>query len=340
MKHLVSVTVTFDRQYIEPAIITLYEVWKANCEIIAEIGGILILEDETSGIAELDSDIELLKRLITVTDVGGRHIKILTISDYLPKIKVHHFNNVVIHKLFAPVYYSGSTRFHLNIDAGFLLGHRFNELMINFIKQLKEKPEAVLGLIGEDLNHQLPPDLDSIRKLDFYPKGGLLIFDKEKYLFKELNQTLLECFLKYHRHFTYPDQDLLSICLEPDEVTRLVDLQEQSVFVRYLWPDHLAREPSAVLDDRNFALYKIAGLLKPWQYHVQDPEKSLYLARRVCVDKILNLDRSLSVNKAREHIPRHDLLVMSLKLYETILLENYLNNIQKYSCQGSTHLTT
>ncbi len=320
MESTVCFTVTFDRTYLEPSVITLYELWASRDSRVKEIVGIIILTDSDRADPNIHNDLHVLKQLIYVTNGSELGIKIIMVRDNLPQIRSIHFNNVVIHKLLSPTYVDTTADFQLNLDAGFLVGEKFNKLVSCFLGQLSSLSGAVLGLLGEDNLQLLPSPFREATELDFYPKGGVLLFNRASYLVRKKDVKFLEIYKNFFNNFVYPDQELLSIGLSPGEIVRLVDFDCQSVFIRNLFPDYTLRGANTRIANSEFSLYKIAGLLKPWHYFVLDPEKSTYLSRRARVEKLINLDKSESIEKSRSQIPRFDLTVLGLRHYEIELV--------------------
>jgi len=321
----VALTVTFGRSYLESAIITLYEFSTADIAEIGEVIGILILTKEDKEDPDLEKDLNVLRELITKTAHRRSPIKVNLIDDYLPQFRIYHFNNVVFHKLLSPGYIATSVPLQLNIDAGFLVGPKINSLLSNYLDQIQQRPSVIVACIGEDLDSQLPPYFQETSPLTFYPKGGLMFFCRRRYFEEHLNRKFLHHISISIDKFQYPDQELLATVLSADEILRLIDIVPQSVFVRYLWADFYVRSKEEAIPQGDFSLYKIAGLLKPWQYFVQDPEKSRYLVHREAVSEHINFDTSNTIRNEREAIPRKDLLINGLKYYEYILRQQFIN---------------
>lgn len=276
----------------------------------------------------LNEDLDLLKQLIIVTNLSAKPVKIVLVKNNLPQINTHHFNNLVIHKLLTPSYIESSSNLQLNLDAGFLIGTKFNDLIRHFLIEFAERNEAFVALLGEDSKHFLPNYFLQKSTLNYYPKGGLLIFDRNQYFGRKANETFYKNYIYYRHTLIYPDQELLAICLDPTEVIRLTELESNPIYIRYLWPDYFVRKREPILSSKDFALYKNAGLLKPWQYFVLDPEKSLYISRRNDLSEKINLDGNVSIENARELIPRKDILIAGCKLYEIQLVNDYLHNAE------------
>jgi hypothetical protein len=320
----VALTVTFGRSYLEAAIITLYEFCKADIVEIEEITGILILTKEDKEDPDLAQDLNVLRELITKTAQCRPPVKVNLIDDFLPQFKAYHFNNVVFHKLLSPGYIETNAPLQLNIDAGFLVGPKINHLLSYYLEQIQKKQSVVIACIGEDLNSQLPAYFQKASPLTFYPKGGLVFFCRRRYFEGHLNRRFLDQISISIDKFQFPDQELLATALGAEEILRLVDIVPKSVFIRYLWADYYLRSKEEAIPQTDFSLYKIAGLLKPWHYFVQDPEKSRYLVHREAVSEHINFERSNTIRAERESIPRKDLLINGLKCYEYILRQQFI----------------
>jgi hypothetical protein len=180
-------SILFNSKYIEPALVTAYELMNFLDE--KQTLYLLFLESNN------DYDQEAMRLIVGFKnrfDKLGR-IRLIKIPNKLQAFHAYHFDNSIIYKGIIPQFINNE-KFIFNVDAGILPGGRF-QIFLQEIKDLcisESNNRWVLGAHCEIPSLCLPKSLLNLPHCNLYPGGGLLLFNCEEYNKRQWTQRYLK----------------------------------------------------------------------------------------------------------------------------------------------------
>lgn len=287
----VAVSILFDAAYIEPALVTAFEV-VTHLRPCPRLYLVYLADGKSDAVAG-----ELIQGFCQRVGSTAEVIP-LALKNTLPQFSVHHFNNSIIYKSLMPSAVPGE-RFLLNIDAGILIGERFAALWAEMNQKSQEDADWVVCAHCHEPEEYFPDALKGERHHALYPAGNMLLFNCRQYVAAQWPERLLENYYKYHAHLRYAEQELM--CLTAEEA-ELVELPGTELRVTpFLGLDVLyGQKPGLSITDVEKSLFfKFVGSFKPWKYWVLDPDKHVYLKRRALLEAVLPLSGNPLIESMR-----------------------------------------
>jgi lipopolysaccharide biosynthesis glycosyltransferase len=280
-------SVLFDRNYIEPGLLTAYQLL-CNADNCFEKLRLIYLQSETENLSEVE---DLFRRFLDLANrTGNISVEFSVLKNNLTQINSYHFNNSVIYKTLLPFFFDNDS-FLLNIDAGFLIGSRFREYFIKLEDLISINQDWIVAARCGNIEKELNDRLRELPHTSKYPFGGILLFNVGNYRAALLKDRLISNLTKLEKHLTWPEQDLLCCTLNDEE---LAEIEENGLTVlKELSIKNFYYDDVDVVDINDYALYKIIGTLKPWKYWVLDNNKSHYLLRRNELEMNLRIDHPI-----------------------------------------------
>ena len=273
-----AISILFNSKYIEPALVTAYE--------------LLIFLDEKQPLYLLyleskdDNDHEAMRLIVGFKnrfDNLGR-IRLLKIDNNLQAFNAYHFDNSIIFKGIIPSFIKDE-KFILNIDAGILPGGQF-EAFLHEIKNVCISCSNNTWIIAAHCQEpQIPKKLSTLNYSKMYPAGGVLLFNAENYKKNEWHNRYVDNYNQYCNNLEYAEQELMCITSKIDEIINL-PLGNERLNI-FLSMDTLAAK-NEIINQENIQksiFFKCYGSFKPWKYFVLDPNKYVFTKKRARLEK-------------------------------------------------------
>ena len=308
----ICITVLFDENYIEPGLLTIYDL--LNLKFIKKIPIYLIyLKNDDSN----SETLTIIDKFINQNNFDNRLKGIIINNSVLDDFQIYHFNNSILYKCLLPSIIQHD--FILNIDSGYLVGDYFEDFWMSTVKicpTLKNK-DAVLAAYCNNSADDLPASLRSLPHNNLYPTGGVLLFNKLSYDDSDFYSRFISEFIKLKDRLVWAEQDLMCIVLANSEIVKL-PLREH-MLLEQLGLEGLKCKTRSQANSRPFSIYKITGSIKPWKKWATDGRRDYYLKKRFDFEKKFPLGHYALIKKNRY-----------LKLNEAIsiaYLDNFENNL-------------
>jgi lipopolysaccharide biosynthesis glycosyltransferase len=308
----IVISILFDSSYIEPALVTAHEVITKVAEI-SKLYLIYLLSGSEDDLENIGIIQNFCSRF--VSDVS---IVPITLQNTLPKLSVDHFNNSIIFKALIPSIIRDEA-FVMNLDAGILLGGRFEEFLMDINTRLEqETSDWIVGAHCHEPAEFMPQSLRAHPHNKLYPAGNLLLFNCSQYNRQKWYERVVGNYLKYMPHLHYAEQELMCLTAEPGEILPLPLANERKT--PFLGLDVLlgkaVQMDFSCLDNSLF--FKFVGSLKPWKYSVLDPNKFIYTRRRAILESQFQLAGIPIIERHRNAI-KEEWALAFLKSYEVYL---------------------
>lgn len=306
------ISITFDQNYVEPALLTVYELISSGVKYPI----ILIYIENNDKL--INNEVEIIlsrfKNLFINIDLS-----VIKINDNgLKQINKFHFTNAILFKVLVPSIIDYD--FILNIDAGFLLGCKSNELLDQISLNINNKmyDDSIVAAFCSESNVNLHSTLRQYPHNSKYPAGGFLLFNSKKYKLNNIYNKIMTKYIELWDLLIYAEQDLLCIIMEENQLSQLP--MQDLIVIEYLDLHGLEKNiPSVGSQVDEFAFYKVCGTCKPWKYWVLDYRKSFYLKRRDNFEKIFCIFNYEVIKKNRHHVTHQPLAQKFLEQFENIL---------------------
>jgi lipopolysaccharide biosynthesis glycosyltransferase len=286
-------TVCFDQNYIEPALLTAFELLQ-NGAIPLYLVYIENEDDSAESLAILQA---------FEARVGGDGLRMIKVkNNVFDKFEKYHFTNSILYKVLIPSIVEHD--YVINIDAGFLLGEKYAEFIsaLDLCLTQSYPSDFVVGAFCGASEEELPAHLRRHPYHPRYPTGGVLLFNRKKYQAGDFYTRLVRTYFTYKNELVWAEQDLLCLLLVAEELQELP--MKSTVLIEQLGVEGLLKNARSEAWSKDFSLYKIAGTLKPWKYWVLDPRKKFYLVRRHALTQHLDLD-GYRVTRDNRHAVNH-----------------------------------
>jgi lipopolysaccharide biosynthesis glycosyltransferase len=302
-------TVCFDQRYLEPALLTAWELIAHHCVplyLVYVEGG--------------PDDAEALRVLQAFkARVGRADVNIIRIENTVfEKFERYHFSNAILYKLALPSFIGHD--YIVNVDAGFLLGTQFTKLTAQMDAALvNAPPEALVWAFCGDSAVELPEQLQQLPHHALYPIGWMLVFDRRRCAAADLYARVVRTYMAVKEGLVWAEQDLLCLVLEGTQLQALPG--KHTVLIEQLEPESLLQPQESAAFDTEFSLYKITGTCKPWQYWVLDSKKRFYLHRRAAMQNVLDINSMRIIQESRHAVTYQSLQRSFLEIYERVNLQ-------------------
>jgi lipopolysaccharide biosynthesis glycosyltransferase len=264
-----NLTIIFDSNYVEPALVTALDLERfspADWDVT-----LIYIESQ---ISDVNSEIfSLLGKYV------NKKLKAISLKGELfESFEKFHFTNSILYKLILPEIAHGN--YIVNVDAGFLSGPNISFLFeyCEFLVNSGGFSNSPIAAICSNACDDLPLELRPYRHNAMYPFGWLLLFNTAQYKKMNFFSRVISGYRFFKDKLVWAEQDLLCLITNTHEITQL-DLNEHVLIEQLSLQGYILGENSRAWSSR-FMLYKITGTLKPWKRWVFDNKKQFYLSRR------------------------------------------------------------
>ena len=317
MKKKIALSVIFDENYVEPALVTIFDLVR-----FAPADFDIFLVYMESSNAEVNTDItNLVTNAINSISSTNKVSAIKFKSKIFDRFEKYHFTNSILYKLILPELLQHD--YIVNIDAGFLSGSEIDKLfeyLLSVVAEPQFSSSCAVGSVCFPSPKDLPAELSVLKHNKLYPTGGILLFNCENYRKSKLFDRLSSGYSLHKDQLVWAEQDLLCLIAEEGELHSL-DLHGGILTENLSIQGYLQFESSIALSS-TFMLYKVTGTLKPWKSWVFDPKKKFYLDRRESVMKNLNFSDSSVVLNNRFQVTHQPLYRAFLSAFEQKLIDS------------------
>lgn len=297
-------TVCFDQRYLEPALLTAWELIAHQCLPLY-----LVYVEGGPEDAEAVRILQAFKARVGREDVNVIRIQ-NTIFD---KFERYHFSNAILYKIALPSFIGHD--YIVNVDAGFLLGSQFTNLAQQMDAAIVNAPaQALVWAFCEDSAAELPEQLQQLPHHALYPIGWVLVFDRRRCVAADLYARLVRTYMAVKEALVWAEQDLLCLVLEGTQLQALP--AKHTVLIEQLEPENLLQPQESAAFEADFSIYKITGTCKPWQYWVLDSKKRFYLHRRAALQEVLDINSMRLIQENRHWVTHQPLQRSFLETYE------------------------
>ena len=315
-KSMLVTTIIFDSNYVEPAIVTAYEL----CKFSNDIKKIILIFINS----KKEEDASALKLATEFCQFARKYIPIdiIQVENSLEPYQAYHFNNSIIYKALIPSIVPNE-EFVLNIDAGVLPGAEFSNLLVKINSLCKPNSNWIIGANCESASLHLSPPLSSLQHNPLYPSGIILLFNIREYFSANWHSRFIEKYLLLKESLVLAEQDLICITAEDNELIELPDSSRHKIL--HLGDKSLKGE-APTLDNTTFqdcTFYKIVGSFKPWNYWVLDPNKALYTSRRADMELEFKISGHPLIEVKRNKSIREEWPLQFYNLYDHYILRNF-----------------
>ena len=314
----VAISILFDSAYIESALVTAHDVL-VRFQGASKIYLIYLLSDPVE-------DQECLDVIRNFCGRFGDKVPIvpITLKNSLAQFSAYHFNNSIIYKALIPSIIQHEP-FLMNIDAGILLGDRFDELWQDISAQVERKSgDWVVGAHCHDPAESglMPKTLIDHPHSELYPAGNLLLFNCSQYHKRNWHERFIGNYLKFIAELKYAEQELICLTAEEGEILPLPFIERR--ITPFLGVNVLngSAPPLPISCLKDCIFFKFVGSFKPWKYWVLDPNKSIYTKRRAELEAQFPLAGINIIEQYRASLPREDWALGFLKAYDVHLLNS------------------
>jgi lipopolysaccharide biosynthesis glycosyltransferase len=287
------ITVLFDQNYVEPALVTAIEILEVKPENVDFYLIYLCRQNDSTDVINL----------LSAFSANSDRVKLIKLADTaLPVFNVYHFTNSIIYKLLIPSIVNA--HFILNIDAGTILGKKFPSFLskTQALCEHAGRNDFVVEAYCDASQDKLPTRLLDAPHNKLYPWGWILLFNKEAYQKINLFDATMTKFKIHQSQLVYAEQDLLCLLLEEGQLIEFDNKDE--LVCENLTLDGLINDERSEGIGGNYCFYKVAGTLKPWKYWVLDPKKEFYLRRRLRLCAHVEID-SYGIIGVNRHSVNH-----------------------------------
>ena len=315
-----AVSILFDASYIEPALLTAYEMIGRE-DLIHRVYLVYLLGDPDEDAESLT----VLSHFCEKFNTKKSYFSAITLSDTFHKFNTLHFNNTILYKLFIPKLISYEN-YIMNIDAGILPGDRFDAFLRDVESRYctADPGDWVMAAHCHESEGRIPPALGALPHHSLYPAGNMLLFNSRQYARRDWYDRLSANFVKFGPHLIYAEQELACLSAEEDELLHLPGTNDRHTPFLGLERLQGTAAPWSESCNRDCLFFKIVGSVKPWKYWVLDPNKAAYTRRRAVLEAEFPLSGIALIERHRTSaLPSPaDWPAAFLRAYDTYLLKN------------------
>lgn len=313
----IALSVIFDENYVEPALVTIFDLVR----FAPEDFDIFLVYMESSN-AEVNADItNLINNAINGISSTNKVSAIKFKSTIFDRFEKYHFTNSILYKLVLPELLQHD--YIVNIDAGFLSGSEIDylfEYLLGVVAGPHFSSSCAVGSVCFPSPKDLSAELSVLKHNKLYPTGWILLFNCENYRKSKLFDRLISGYSLHKDQLVWAEQDLLCLVAEEGELHNL-DLLGGILTENLSIQGYLQFESSIALSS-TFMLYKVVGTLKPWKSWVFDSKKKYYLNRREEVLRDINLSNSSAILSNRFQVTHEPLYRAFLTIHEKKLIDS------------------
>jgi lipopolysaccharide biosynthesis glycosyltransferase len=210
-------------------------------------------------------------------------------DSYVPR---HHFSKAILYKLALPKAFPHWSRILL-LDCGMIFGKQLPGFLATIEKlgDLDTPPAVAAFCVHADSPSGLPKHLQALPHHNFYPDGGKLYFDTQRYTQADAYERFLAEFHATRDRLQYAEQDLLCLTLRGDELQTIpesgrrcrIDLADIESWSKVV--EHQELHTSG-----DYFYIKHIGSFKPWRRWVLHPSKSIFLREQAALAALIGND--------------------------------------------------
>jgi hypothetical protein len=309
----VAASILFDASYIECALLTAFELTQRSTRFHHIY--LLYLSDDGPDDAEAGTLLAAFRARCT----GSVPVSAIVVKNTLGSFNAYHFNNSIIYKAIIPSVLPHES-YILNIDAGILLGQRF-DAFVDDITRSHCTADAQWILSAHCINPEdnMTGALAQEPRNSLYPAGALFFFHTANYLARDWYRRYIAKYSQWQKQLRYAEQELICLTATEGELRALPAADD--IHVRTLGVDVLngVKERLPLSDADDCVFFKFAGSVKPWKYWVLDPDKAIYTARRQTMEEQFVVSGYGLIERHRELATRADWVRTFQKWYELYL---------------------
>lgn len=290
----ITATVLFDAGYLEPALVTAFQLQRFAEQLEGVV--LVLLEDDAEDadaaravVAQFCSELSRSSRLPfrAISARGG-----------LARFDVHHFNASILYKALLPSLVD-CPGWLLNIDAGLLPGGRFGDFLEDSKLALADNSEWLIAAHVHDPATMLPPALAGLDHHRLYPAGNLLLFEPRRCRAQHWRERFEAAYDAHRPQLRYAEQELICLVATEHELRELPRGEQRCT--PFLGIESLvAGDDPGFVDLEPLVYFKFVGSLKPWKSWVLDPQKRIYLLHRQALEAALPLSAFELIQKHRQ----------------------------------------
>jgi len=306
-------SITFDQFYIEPALLTAYEI--INSGLNYKLHLVYIEPQDESISNEMENILLKFKNKI-----NNDQLIIIKVDGILANYKQFHFTNAIIYKILIPSIIK-DYNFVLNLDAGILLGNKFSDFIHGITTEIDNNnfDNSLVSAFCTNSQIDLHTSLHNIPHNSNYPSGIVMLFNVRNYDLCDTSTKIISTWNQLSNYLVYAEQDLLCIIAEEGQLTQLPMVN--SIVIEYLDLQGLNLKVSSIVYSKtDFSFYKVCGTCKPWKYFVLDFRKLFYLNRRAILEKSLDLSSFQLILRNRHEVTHKELAFKFLENFEKLIL--------------------
>lgn len=293
----IAASILFDCGYIECALVTAFELSQRS----KNFHHIYLLYLSSDG-----PDDTQAQTLLAAFCARFQGVVAIVVKNTLGAFNAYHFNNSIIYKALIPSVLPHEP-YILNIDAGILLGQRFDAFVDEITRShCTKEAQWILSAHCIDPASNMPETLADVPCNSLYPAGAVFFFHSANYLACNWFARYTQNFSHWKGKLRYAEQELICLTAAEGELRALPSVDD--IHVRTLSTDVLNGEKQrlAASDAEDCVFFKFAGSLKPWKYWVLDPNKGIFVDRCLRMEKLFAISGNGLIEKYREEAPRSD----------------------------------
>ena len=219
-------SITFDQFYIEPALLTAYEI--LNCGLSYKLHLVYIEPKDKDTSNEMENILLKFKGTI-----NNDQLIIIKVANTLNDYNKFHFTNSIIYKILNPSIIKDYD-FILNLDAGILCGNKFVDFIECIITEVNnhKHDNSLVSAFCTDSEVDLNIGLHNFPHNSKYPSGIVMLFNVRNYDLFNTVDKILSTWYQFSDYFIYGEQDLLCIIAEEGQISQLP--MSDSIIIEYL----------------------------------------------------------------------------------------------------------
>lgn len=311
-----AASILFDANYLEPALLTAFELRKRTN--LFHHTYLVLLHDN-----DFDEAVGIVQGFCNRFNESRNFFVPISLKNTLPKFDACHFNNSIIYKAIIPSLLPNES-YILNLDAGMLLGGNFDSYIRDFEDRYCHEGAGdwIVAADCHDPEGRIPAPLSELPHANLYPAGIFLLFNGSQYTKRNWYARFLQNYISFHSNLTYAEQELMCLTAIDGEI---LELPRGGRITPFLGLEPLLQPSNVVFDSDDFVYFKFVGSLKPWKYWVLDPTKAAWTRRRALLEEEFPLSQYTLINRNRHAVNHEGLRRAFLETYDKSLLADTCN---------------
>ena len=266
------IIVPTDRNYLEPALITLNSIL-LNSPATSKIC-LLYLKAQDQEDIIFESLIATALTEFNKLYQNRESIQCIAVhSNYFTNFSQFHLTSATLQKLVFPVIFPEED-ICLSMDAGMIFGTGLPE----FLQHVAGTTTAAITAFTTSAKETLQPSQISLAHNNLYPAGGILAFRPGIYNKNKLLDRCVQTFNDMRQHIIYGEQDIICFTLDNQELDSFAyDCKRIHID---LANDKSWQESDNLVNtyiSQDYLYMKHVGVFKPWRQWVLSPAKSIYI---------------------------------------------------------------